>query len=175
MIDWTHLFKAKLTFKVSILNVRIYKQVESEVIREYSILDLQTDTDLHHVYNPTDATVGVYRLQITHTYKWHHPWMHLWHHGNISDVKTSYFTAAGHHSKQPDANWPCQVDFIVKHATSKWNNKVIRRHYHLSGTVYMLHWKCQACLMWVMLLASVWKCIWVLQVGPGSAHPAREV
>ncbi len=36
-----------LTFKVSVLNVRIYEEVEGEVIWENSILDLHTHTDTH--------------------------------------------------------------------------------------------------------------------------------
>lgn len=48
MIVQKHIFKKSLTFKVSVLNVRIYEQVKREVIWEYSILDLHTQDVLHY-------------------------------------------------------------------------------------------------------------------------------
>lgn len=41
-VDVGHVLSKTFTFKVAVLDVRIYEQVEGEVVREYSILDLHT-------------------------------------------------------------------------------------------------------------------------------------
>lgn len=43
-VDVGHVLSKTFTFKVAVLDVRVYEQVEGEVVWEYSILDLHT----HH-------------------------------------------------------------------------------------------------------------------------------
>lgn len=43
-VDIGHVLSKTFTFKVAFLDVRVYEQVEGEVVWEYSILDLHT----HH-------------------------------------------------------------------------------------------------------------------------------
>lgn len=101
----------QLTFKVSILNIRIYEQIKTEVIGEYSILNLHKHGDTHNntlasrTVCPNGFTVSLLHNNTT---------------GNSEcafDIQTSNLTAAQHNHNNNSA----RVCALLPHSISPNN------------------------------------------------------